>query len=77
MKLNGSGSRYGFDEQVLPKEMLDYSFSPCTYSPFERKPISPQGKKSSSGNTLYIRNPDSIQVTLSSAPTYLVHGHNV
>jgi FkbM family methyltransferase len=77
MELNGSGARYGFDEQILHNQMLDFGFSPYTYSPFDRKLISLNRNKSSSGNTLYIRNPDSIQATLSSAPTFHVHGQNL
>ncbi len=55
MELNGSGDRYGFDENALHQQMLDYGFTTCHYHPFERKLDALHGSRSSSGNTLYVR----------------------
>lgn len=55
MELNGSGDRYGFDENALHQQMLDYGFTTCHYHPFERKLDVLHGSRSSSGNTLYVR----------------------
>lgn len=72
MELNGSGDRYGFDEQVLHDKMLSFGFNSYIYEPFIRQLISLNGKKSNSGNTLYIRNFDEVSRRLISSQRYLV-----
>lgn len=72
MELNGSGDRYGFDEQVLHDKMLSFGFKSYTYEPFIRQLISLNGNKSNSGNTLYIRNSDEVSRRLVSSRRYLV-----
>lgn len=67
MELNGSGERYGFDEGPLHEKMLSFGFQSYTYSPFERQLVSLNGKKSNSGNTLYVRNVDEAASRLSGA----------
>jgi len=76
MELNGSGDRYGFDENSLHQTMLGYGFMTFTYDPFTRNLISLNVKRSQSGNTLYIRNLDVVESRLKSAPMYLLHNVN-
>ena len=68
MELNGSGNRYGFDEEALHKQMLDYGFATFSYSPFTRTLCSLNQEKSQAGNTLYIRNRKFVQNCLASVP---------
>jgi FkbM family methyltransferase len=77
MELNGSGERYGFDESTLHARMLGYAFRPFTYSPFTRQLLSLEGKKSTSGNTLYIKNLERVQERLVSAQPFTVLGHTI
>jgi FkbM family methyltransferase len=56
MELNGSGSRYGFEEEEILSTMINHGFSTYTYEPFSRELITLHGKNSLSGNTLFIRN---------------------
>lgn len=77
MELNGSGKRYGFDEDTLHRNMLDYGFKTFSYFPFERKLESMNEKKSDSGNTIYIRDAEFIKARVSSAPKYSVHGRMI
>ncbi len=44
MELNGSGSRYGFDESQILELMKDYGFETYSYNPFERTLINLEGK---------------------------------
>jgi FkbM family methyltransferase len=74
MELNGSGRRYGYDETVIHKRMLEYDFMTYDYSPFDRTLILLNGKNLKSGNTLYIRNPDIVKERLSTAPAFQVNG---
>ena len=54
----GSGSRYGFDEDALHRNLLACGFATFRYRPFERRLESLHGARSGGGNTLYIREAD-------------------
>ena len=56
MELNGSGSRYGFDEDEILKTMSNYGFATYSYDPFARELAGLGGKNTLSGNTLFVRN---------------------
>lgn len=73
MELNGSGSRYGYDENQILEMMLDNNFKTYSYNPFERKLVSLKGKNSKEGNTLFIRNKERVLERLNKAPIFNVH----
>jgi len=58
MELNGSGERYGFDEDGLHEKMLSLGFRSYVYEPVGRKITDLKGQRSASGNTLYLRDPE-------------------
>jgi FkbM family methyltransferase len=68
MELNGSGNRYGFDEGKILAMMGDYGFMTYDYDPIRRQLHALGGKNNSHGNTLFIRNADSLQEKLMQAP---------
>lgn len=70
MELNGSGSRYGFDELELHTKMLKYGFNAFTYSPFKRELLLLEGRNTSAGNTLYLRNIDEVAARIAAAPKF-------
>jgi FkbM family methyltransferase len=74
MELNGSGSRYGFDESQILELMAEYGFETYSYSPFERTLISLEGKNPNSGNTLFIRGKSFVEERLRSSPKVKIHG---
>ncbi|MBX2935135.1 MAG: FkbM family methyltransferase [Ferruginibacter sp.] len=53
IELNGSGKRYGFDEDLLDAQLRDNKFIPYTYDPFKRNLVPVQ--KHDNLNTIYIR----------------------
>jgi FkbM family methyltransferase len=55
MELNGSGGRYGSDEDALHEAMLGQWFETLRYRPFERVLEPLHGARSGGGNTLYVR----------------------
>ena len=55
MELNGSGARYGFDEDALHRDLLGRGFASFRYHPLERALEPLHGAKSGSGNTVYVR----------------------
>lgn len=77
MELNGSGKRFGYDESDLHKKVCDLGFKPHTYDPFRRKLTSLEGKKSTTGNTLYLKNPNSAQKRLNEAESFTVIGQEI
>jgi hypothetical protein len=74
MELNGSGDRYGYDEEELVHIMKEYGFSCYTYQPLLRKLIAIEGRNKQSGNTLFIRNIEWVKERLKTAPKINVHG---
>ena len=68
MELNGSGSRYGFNESRILEMMFDHGFKTYSYNPLDRSLISLNGKNLASGNTLFIRNYSLVLENLASSP---------
>jgi len=56
IELNGSGERYGFNENDIHLKLLEHGFLPHGYDPFLRK-IFPL-KTFNSYNTIYLRDPE-------------------
>lgn len=74
MELNGSGSRYGYDESRILGVMLDHGFKTYSYDPFGRQLRNLQGKNLSSGNTLFVRDESFVIDRLESAKKIFVNG---
>jgi FkbM family methyltransferase len=74
MELNGSGLRYGHDEDRLHARMLEWGFVPARYDPQRRslEPVASRGAEA--GNTLYIRDLDALRERVRSAPRHAVQG---
>ncbi len=77
MELTGAGARYGFDELALHRRMIDYGFKPYSYSPLNRKLLALEGKNTSSGNTLYIRNINLVTERIQMALRFSVNDRRV
>lgn len=74
MELNGSGTRYGFDEEALHRKVLAYGFEACAYAPLTRT-LQPSARRGTvSGNILYVRDLAGLRARVASAPSYAVHG---
>jgi len=67
MELNGSGERYGFDDDALRAAMADAGFEAFEYEPFTRTltPLGDRGK--TSGNTLFLRDITFVRARLAEA----------
>lgn len=69
LEMNGSGLRYGLDEQLLDEALLTQGFSPLSYDPLSRRLI-PLPKVNASGNRIYVRDRDAVQKRLLSAEAF-------
>lgn len=77
MELNGSGTRYGYDEKKLHAKMLEYGFKTFAYSPMDREMIPLDGKNTESGNTIYVRDVNRAMDRIKSAPKFIVNGKEI
>ena len=66
VELNGSGSRYGFDDEETHGNLLRYGFAPCEYDPTSRLLATREGI--SGPNTIYVRDLDWVEHRLKTAP---------
>lgn len=67
MELNGSGKRYGFDDDELRQEMRARGFTAFTYEPFSRQLHPLSDERRTSGNTLFLRDLPFVQARLAVA----------
>lgn len=74
LELNGSGSRYGFDERKILELMLNCGFRTYSYNPISRTLIDLDGKNITSGNTLFIRDRFFVEGRLKNAPKVEISG---
>lgn len=54
IELNGSGIRYGFQDNAIHGHLVEAGMSPYTYLPLERRLV-PSESYNRVGNTIYIR----------------------
>lgn len=77
VELNGSGTRYGFDEDAIIRTLNDQGYLPYNYDPWQRKLSRLPEKSKSSGNTLFIRDADLASQRVREAPRFHVLGKSV
>jgi FkbM family methyltransferase len=65
VELNGSGKRYGYEDNDVHKKLIDHGFTPFEYNPLTRS-LSPI-KTFGSQNTIYIRDIDFVTHRVSEA----------
>ena len=66
IELNGSGNRYGYNEDIIHEKLLKHAFLPYTYDGFNRKLILLDHYRNS--NTIYIRDIEIVQQRLKNSP---------
>lgn len=77
IELNGSGSRYGFDEPSLRRDLRSKGFSELRYAP-ESRTLDPAGDACDrGGNVIFGRDPGWLQQRVRSASSFSVHGRSI
>jgi FkbM family methyltransferase len=69
LEMNGSGLRYGLDEERLDEALLAQGFTPLSYDPLSRQLI-PLPEVNASGNRIYVRDREAVQKRLLSAQSF-------
>jgi FkbM family methyltransferase len=77
MELNGSGDRYGCDENSILEMMLDHGFKTYSYDPLQRSLVDLEGKNLAEGNTLFVRHKSLVMKRLKNAPHFRVNGVSI
>ena len=77
MELNGSGSRYGYDESRILELMFDHEFKTYSYNPMNRTLINLKGKNLGSGNTLFIRDESFVLEKIRNSPKVTINGKQI
>ena len=78
VELNGSGLRYGFDEQAIREKFLAWEFQPCSYDPYSRVlQVLDISLIPNSGNTLYVKNIEKTRQKLFAAHPFKVLGQTI
>ena len=72
IELNGSGGRYGYDENLIHQKLLGFGFKPASYNPFTRQIIFIESFGSQ--NTIYIRDPQFVKERLISSEKVKILG---
>jgi len=64
IELNGSGKRYGFDEDKIHESLVQYGFNPHRYDPLSKR-LTVLNTYNKSHNTIYIKNSDEARKRIS------------
>jgi FkbM family methyltransferase len=75
IELNGSGGRYGYNEEGIHRQLLGYGFKPYRYDPFTRKlwPLQKHGHL----NTIYIKDQLKAAARLETATPFHVFSEKI
>jgi FkbM family methyltransferase len=76
IELNGSGTRYGFDEKEILRLLENSGFKPCAYDPWTRN-LSSLSTPHREGNTLFVRDKDKVGRLLAESTPFAVLGRQL
>jgi len=75
IELRGHGEKFGFNEDAVLKQLLDYGFRSKEYDPFTRELRDLDGLNTEVGNTLLVRNEELVRDRLDKADRITINGH--
>lgn len=75
IELNGSGGRYGYDENEIHEKLLRFGFEPYTYDPFTRKVYKLEAF--GNHNTIYIRDVEFVTNRLEKAIPFKIFNRTI
>lgn len=77
IELNGSGRRYGYDEDRLREYLSSAGFEAVVYRPFRRLLESAAASNRTHDNTLYVRDPAFVADRLKNGAAFHVNGQDI
>lgn len=77
IELNGAGARYGFDENTIRDKLERWGYRLCRYNPLTRE-LSELGRaQAQKHNSLYIRDPQNVELRLKAADSFKILNRQV
>jgi FkbM family methyltransferase len=76
LELNGSGARYGFDEEAVHERIVDKGYVPIEYDPAARK-LDQRISRQEHGNTIYVSDVDLFSCRVEDSESYSVLGKEI
>ena len=76
LELDGSGSRYGFDESQIHQLLTECGYKTVSYSPFHRR-LEVISERQEKGNTLYVNNLGFFSRRVKESQNYCVLGESI
>jgi FkbM family methyltransferase len=77
MELNGSGQRYGYDDDKILETMSEFGFRTYSYEPFSRTLVDLHGQHLTEGNTLFVRDAAFVTDRIRSSLRFKVRGREL
>lgn len=77
IELNGSGARYGYDEEAIVSMIEDFGFRAYDYDALRRVLAPLSERQRTKGNTLFLRNVELAERRIAAAPRFSVLGKEV
>jgi FkbM family methyltransferase len=72
IELNGSGARYGFDDNSIVQMLTSNGFCPVEYDPLSRTLREGNAFPSGNDSSIFVRDVGAMQLALKDAPTYRI-----
>ena len=77
LELNQSGLKYGFNDEVIYKTILEYGFKPFSYDQITRKLVKLEGYNRHQFNTLFVRDEDFVAERLLKSRKISIRGKKI
>lgn len=77
LELNGSGRRYGYNDDDIRRQLIASGFEECVYQPFTRQLLSRNADQPPSANALFVRDQAFVAARLRDAPPIEVNGWRI
>jgi len=74
IELNGSGTKFGFDDNAIVETLHGCGFREHSYDPLTRVLSTISGKDIQGGNTIFVKDKEMVHLRLSSSPVRQVYG---
>jgi len=77
IELNGSGVKYGFEDEHIHELICEKGFSPVRYDPFKRFLFPLESYRKNQFNTLYVRDIENITKKIKKSPSIKIGNRNI
>ena len=73
IEMNGSGKRYGYNNEMIDAELRELGFFAISYDPFNKKTIRLMTYNENNQNTIYIKDLEKVSSLCKASKSYYIH----